>query len=150
MITRFADSPPVLLVHHPEMPRGIRNNNPMNVELGEDWLGLVEGEDRRFCTFETPVMGIRAAARVLRTYKRQHRICTLKGIVWRWAPPAENNSRAYLRDVRRRTGWSPWEVIDLDDKEVLFQVLKAMIKHENGIMPYDARTLRLGIRAAFD
>lgn len=147
MITRFADSPPVSRLHHPSTPRGVRNNNPLNIELGDDWLGLVEGEDERFCTFENPVMGIRAAARVMKTYKREHHIATLKALIWRWAPPPENKPLSYLRSVCKRTGITPWRTIDLEDEHTLYLVIKAMIKHENGIMPYDARTVKRGIAA---
>ena len=59
--------------------RGIRNNNPLNIEAGENWQGL-KGTDGRFAIFETAEHGIRAAARILRTYARStalHRLIKL-------------------------------------------------------------------------
>ena len=35
-------------------PRGIRNNNPGNLDKGSPWQGLVANPDEpRFCTFKT-------------------------------------------------------------------------------------------------
>ena len=42
--------------------RGIRNNNPLNIEAGEN-CGA-KGTDGRFVIFETAEHGIRAAARI--------------------------------------------------------------------------------------
>lgn len=39
-------------------PRGIRNNNPGNLDKGSPWQGLVANPDEpRFCTFKDPVWG---------------------------------------------------------------------------------------------
>ena len=53
-------------------PRGIRNNNPGNIECGSPWQGLrtqKERTDNRFAQFTDPVFGIRALACVLITYQ---------------------------------------------------------------------------------
>ena len=52
-------------------PRGIRNNNPGNIECGSPWQGLRpqnERTDNRFAQFADQVFGIRALACVLITY----------------------------------------------------------------------------------
>ena len=50
-------------------PRGIRNNNPGNLDKGAPWQGLVNNSSEpRFCTFKDPVWGIRALAVTLITY----------------------------------------------------------------------------------
>ena len=48
-----------------ELPRGIRNHNPGNIDKGADWEGLADDQssDSRFCVFKDPVWGIRAMAR---------------------------------------------------------------------------------------
>lgn len=39
-------------------PRGIRNNNPGNLDKGSPWQGLVDNpSEPRFCTFKESRMG---------------------------------------------------------------------------------------------
>ena len=51
-----------------------------------------------------PANGIRAIAKVLLTYQRQHGLDTLAELIERWAPAAENDSFAYIDDVATRLG----------------------------------------------
>jgi hypothetical protein len=59
------------------LPRGIRNNNPLNIRLNPDnrWQGRVppkHNSDGAFEQFEDPIMGLRAAAVLLITHYRRH------------------------------------------------------------------------------
>ena len=78
------------------IPRGIRNNNPLNIRrTGKDqWKGLSKTQsDRSFCQFETLEWGWRAAFYLLtRTYYHKYRLYTIRGIISRWAPLCENNA----------------------------------------------------------
>jgi len=92
-------------------PRGIRNNNPLNIRLSSDrWQGQrppstsPEGE-KAFCVFESMAYGWRAAFVILcRTYYNKHKLRTIRAIITRWAPPKENNTEAYIRRVTDRIG----------------------------------------------
>lgn len=88
--------------------RGIRNNNPGNIEWGSPWQGLVAHDQRsdpRFAQFVDPVWGIRALTRVLITYQDKRRakdgspIDTVAEFIERWAPAFENNTQAYTGEV---------------------------------------------------
>ena len=70
------------------LPRGIRNNNPGNLEMGSPWQGLTKTpQDNRFCSFITPAYGIRALAVTLITYhdkrkaKNGTRIDTVREVI---------------------------------------------------------------------
>ena len=94
----------VLITGVAEAATGIDNNNPMNIRISTDhWQGAV-GDDGTFIKFVSPLMGIRAAARVLRTYRDEHGLNTIAGIVNRWAPPFENDTRGYIKSVSHRIG----------------------------------------------
>ena len=71
-----------------KQPRGIRNNNPGNIRRnGDPWQGLAKDQtDREFFTFQSAVYGIRALARLLITYQDKYGLCTIEGIITRWAP----------------------------------------------------------------
>ncbi|MEN4919452.1 LPD38 domain-containing protein [Achromobacter spanius] len=129
-------------------PRGIRNNNPGNIQKGVGFAGEVEGNDPRFAIFATPEDGIRATARNLLTYQRQHGLDTVQDIVNRWAPPSENDTGAYVQQVARALGVDAGERLDLSDPSTLARLTTAIIRHENGMQPYTAEELAEGVGAA--
>ncbi len=98
-------------------PRGIRNNNPLNIRLSNDkWQGQVlpqrgSGEGA-FCQFSGMEWGWRAAFRILtNTYYNKYKLRTIRAIVSRWAPNNENNTAAYIRHVSDYTGIGPDKVL---------------------------------------
>lgn len=117
------------------LPRGIRNHNPGNIERGKDrWLGMSadQSADTRFIVFDTPEAGIRALMRILINYQERHGIKTMREAINRWAPPAENNSMAYVQHVSRITGFDPDEPLDFLDREINVALARAIVRHENG------------------
>lgn len=107
-----------------KLPRGLRNNNPLNIRKGCRWLGLRDfPKDKEFCEFQTMAYGYRAAFVTLRTYYIGHDCKTLRKIINRWAPPSENDTDAYLGAV----------------------MLKAGIRDANSILPSPFRAQNLGL-----
>ena len=95
-------------------PRGIRNNNPLNIRRsGDNWQGLSAlQEDREFCQFETMAYGWRAAFVILcKTYYGKYKLKTIRALITRWAPPKENNTEAYIRRVTDYAGIGPDKVL---------------------------------------
>jgi len=106
-------------------PRGIRNNNPLNIRLSSDkWQGQINrkgnidgnsslsseraGGEAVFCVFSSMEYGWRAAFVILcKTYYGKYKLRTIRDIVSRWAPPKENNTEAYIRHVSDYTGIGP-------------------------------------------
>lgn len=131
------------------VPRGVRNNNPGNIELGEKWQGLAEDQtDQRFCVFSAPHWGIRAIARILIRYHDHYRINTVAGVINRWAPPHENDTDAYARAGCKRTGFGLNEPLDLHSYEHMEPLVKAIIWHENGQQPYTQAVIDHGLLLA--
>ena len=98
------------------LPRGIRNNNPLNIRRSKDqWKGMSKTQnDRSFCQFESLEYGWRAAFYLLtRTYYHTYRLYTIRGIISRWAPSSENDTSAYIANVSRLTGIDPDEPIGI-------------------------------------
>ena len=130
--------------------RGLRNNNPGNIERNSlySWRGEVNSledatEEDRFCQFSSFDYGIRAMYRILKTYRDKHFIRTLRDIISRWAPPSENDTESYIEDV-----WSsmaPHSPFFSDTKELAFSeypyLVREIIKHENGFCPFTLKYL---------
>ncbi|AZE47169.1 MULTISPECIES: structural protein [Pseudomonas] len=122
----------------PETPRGIRNSNPGNIRhvKGTRWQGMSANQnDSAFVQFIDPRWGIRAIARTLITYQDKHGLRTVRLIIGRWAPPNENNTESYIRQVAVRLGVAPEERIDVYDYRTMRALTEAIIRHENGAGP---------------
>lgn len=132
-------------------PRGIRNANPGNIErTGEKWQGMSADQsgDARFIVFESPVWGIRAMAKILLNYQRKYGLRHVQGIINRWAPPTENDTGAYVRQVCRALGVGPTDTVNLQDTATLAKLVTAVIKHENGMQPYSPDLIARGVGMA--
>ena len=124
------------------LPRGIRNNNPLNIRRSKDkWKGLRAVQaDAQFCQFETLEYGWRAAFYLLtRTYYHKYRLYTIRSIVSKWAPPMENKTDTYIANVSRLTGIAPDEPIGIPSERPgrWIKLGRAMAIQENGVDSID-------------
>lgn len=114
-------------------PRGIRNNNPLNIRIGNTWLGeRPNPTDPAFEEFVTMEYGLRAAFLILRRYIRRYKKNTISSIVSTWAPASENNTLKYIDRVVQMTHLSPDEPIDYYDRDTMCKLVAAMAQVECG------------------
>lgn len=123
-------------------PRGIRNNNPLNIRKSKDkWKGLrAQQQDAAFCQFENMEWGWRAAFWLLtRTYYHTYRLFTIRTIIQKWAPPHENNTASYIANVSKLSGIGADEPIGIpSDQPARWMMLgAAMAIQENGTNSID-------------
>lgn len=88
--------------------RGVRNNNPGNLEYGSfaKKYGAV-GSDGRFAVFPTMEMGIKAQQALIFGGKN-YRGLTIREMIHRYAPRADrNNEEAYVARIASLTGINP-------------------------------------------
>ena len=90
------------------------------------WKGKA-GDSDGFVQFSSPEMGVRAAARTLKSYRKQGRT-TITGIVKKWAPSSENNTAAYIQNVSEMININPNAPLKSSDYPKL---IKAMGKIES-------------------
>jgi hypothetical protein len=134
------------------LPRGIRNNNPGNIERNLIvWEGMSADQsgDSRFVVFDAPVWGIRALARVLLNYYRRHGLRTVAEIIGRWAPVGENDTGAYAELIAEALQIQATTRVRLEDPALLSVIVAAIILHENGVQPYSLPILQRGLNLAF-
>jgi hypothetical protein len=136
-------------------PRGIRNNNPGNIRGTANgrvlvrWQGQVSLDPEGFCIFASPELGIRALAMLLLVYQARHGLRTIREIIDRWAPPAENDTGAYVAAVAGYVALPRAAVVHLrGDRYLLEGLCRAIIKHENGIQPYAPAIITSGVTLA--
>lgn len=115
------------------LPRGIRNNNPLNIRVGSKWKGEVENPtDRDFEQFTSMLYGLRAGFIILRRYIERYHIDTIQEIISRWAPASENATHEYISRVCERVGISAHEKISFGDRKTMVALVDAMIITECG------------------
>ena len=77
--------------------RGIRNCNPLNIRIGNNWKGeRPTNSDGVFEQFTDMRYGLRAAFILIRRYITKYKLCTIRAIISRWAPETENLTMAYI------------------------------------------------------
>lgn len=119
-------------------PRGIRNNNPLNIRKGNDWKGeRPEQEDKAFEEFTSMEYGIRAGFIILRKYMTGYngltqKFNTIEKMISRWAPTVENNTAAYISQVSKMTGIPATLKISFSQRSFMVAIVDAMIYVECG------------------
>lgn len=103
--------------------RGMRNNNPGNIRA----LAGQQADRHGFRVFPTMEAGVKAAKHQLELYE-QRGITTMAAAVAKWAPPNENDTAAYIKEVEKSTGIKPGE--NIAGQEDL--LLSGMFRHESG------------------
>ena len=120
-------------------PRGIRNNNPLNIRKGSSWKGERPVQtDAQFEEFVSIQWGIRAAFKLMRNHisgfkGTRPKMNTLKKLIAVWAPPTENATTRYVDYVSAQIGVSPNDPIDPDDRDIMCKIARAMAKVECGV-----------------
>lgn len=128
--------------------RGIRNSNPGNIRKSKDqWEGAI-GDDGEFVIFDSPESGVRALGKNLLSYGRQG-YDSIEKIINRWAPPNENDTKAYIDSVVAATGIPATQSLDLSDPDTLSSLAQAISFHETGSR-YDPEVYQKGVARALN
>ena len=111
-------------------------NNPGNVERSQAWAGSLvnrgygEKDTERFAIFASPVMGVRALARDMRT-KIKSTKGNLSEIISKYAPSIENDTKGYREFVSSFIGKDEEGKDRTVTNADLPAIIKAIIKFEN-------------------
>lgn len=111
-------------------------NNPLNIRRipGQHWQGEVPQRQglkpTAFVRFQSVEWGLRAAFCILRTYARRYHAVSIRDIIARWAPPSENLTEHYVRNVCLWTGFGGCQKLTEGDWP---RLVKAMARQESGI-----------------
>jgi hypothetical protein len=107
-------------VTNPSAPAPVRNNNPGAMMPGG-----------KLATYPDMQTGLMALDNNLQSYGKQG-VNTISGVISKWAPPNENDTQAYIKDVSQRLGVKPDQKIDLTNPLVRQSLSTAIALHENG------------------
>lgn len=123
--------------------RNFRNNNLGNLVFANQEGASLEAAnangERRFAKFNTPEEGIRGLANQVSSYYNgtskaagYEKLQTVSSIIAKWAPPNENNTNQYIKNVCEYLGVSPNQKIDVSDPEVMTHLVRAIATKEGG------------------
>lgn len=120
------------------VPRGIRNNNPLNIRKGNNWKGERKVQtDKAFEEFETLQYGLRAGLKLIRNQisgfnGSRPKFNTIGKLIKVWAPPSENQTLRYVDFVCQAVGKQPFDIIREDDQKLICEIARAMAFVECG------------------
>lgn len=120
------------------VPRGIRNNNPLNIRKGNNWKGERKVQtDKAFEEFETLQFGLRAGLKLIRNQisgfnGSRPKFNTIGKLIKVWAPPSENATDKYIDFVCQAVGKLPFDIISEDDQKLICEIARAMAFVECG------------------
>ena len=114
------------------LPRGLRNNNPGNINFANQPLATLETgvSSPRFAKFPTMDDGINALLNQLNRYFVRG-INTVATIIYKWAPPIENNTQAYVKFVADKLSVKPTDTLSFTP-QVASELAYAISRLENG------------------
>lgn len=122
--------------------RGIRNNNPGNIEYGDFARRMgATSSDGRFAIFPTAESGLSALSALLTSYGNRG-INTTQAIINRFAPPTENNTAGYSAGVAKALGVSQMQPLNIAKDPIARAALMQQITRiENGSNPYSSEMM---------
>lgn len=143
----FGDDEPDQHAQSAKAPRGIRNNNPGNIDFRGQSGATLERPGGRFARFETAYDGLKALSRQLMRYFEGKTtgkpLQTLNDIISTWAPGNENNTGAYIAQLSKMMGVAPDAILNLKDPQIMSSLMNGIIHHENGRNPYPSELVRM-------
>lgn len=115
------------------LPRGIRNNNPGNLNFaGQAGARKEAGPNGRFAVFGSMPEGIAALDRQLKAYSARG-INTIGKLVNTYAPAGDgNNVQAYAQFLSKIAGVGVNDPLNLGDPNLRAKLIKGIAAHENG------------------
>lgn len=124
-----------LLTPSSSLPRGLRNNNPLNIIItSTQWQGeKLPNTDGKFKQFESIIYGYRAGLKNLQAYFNNN-WNTIRKITSHWAPAGSgegNNPESYARHVSERTGIGLDTILPFS-QSVMIPIVREMAVIENG------------------
>lgn len=131
-----------------QLTRGYRNKNPGNLRGNDSWQGLdyPPKDDAGFYRFKSDFYGLRALARTLLNYQKNHGLSTVSQIISRYAPSNENDTASYIQSVSSAIGVTPDQFLMVPTR--LNELMAAIVKHENGVNKYTRDEIDAAARAA--
>jgi hypothetical protein len=109
--------------------KNIANNNFGNIRP--------VGSDTGFQAYSTPEEGVGALSKQISIYKTKHGLNTIAEIGNRYAPPSENDTATWIKNVSKFAGIDPNQPIDASDTETNKRLTLAIAQQENGAKSAD-------------
>ncbi|MBF4491040.1 hypothetical protein IR010_00695 [Flavobacterium sp. MR2016-29] len=115
--------------------RGLRNNNPGNlIKTNIAWQGKIphsDNTDKNFEQFTNVYYGLRAMLKdVINDINKGKNTVSL--LITEYAPPSENDTKAYINSVAKTLGVSPTERLTEINSAFLLKLSRAILKVELG------------------
>lgn len=135
--TYIASYPPIIEVKRISFKPYISvmaNNNPFNIrrDSANSWVGKDFKNTEPFERFIDMESGIRAGIRLILNYNEKYGLNTIESILYKFAPPHENSTEAYINKICEETGFTRNQALDFTSKDVIIRLSHRIIRFETG------------------
>jgi len=112
-------------------PLSVRNSNPGNMRdpATGDFVQFASPQEGLAAMQSDLSMKLSGQSPIMRERYGAGYTPTLENVISTWAPPSENDTRAYIENVSRETGISPTQPLTLAD---VGRIAPAMVRQEGG------------------
>jgi hypothetical protein len=128
----------------PSSPRGIRNNNPLNLSYMPGQIGVLgreQGNNQQFGVYPDMETGIAANMRQLLRYQDNYGLKTVRQLVEKWTSEPGVDHSKYIDDVAHALGVGPdTAIVDLHQQRMAEAYIQAAARHESGAVSAEAVT----------
>ena len=125
----------VMQNQQPQQAMPMQNTSPrMQGMAAGGVVRMAEGRQATFPIDETPERSSIIGQRInnpFNTYGRDYGINTIRGLINRFAPPSENDTRGYVNYISSQLGMDPDAEIDLSDPDLRARILSPMAMLES-------------------
>jgi hypothetical protein len=106
--------------------RADRNFNPLNLRT----KGNAGRDSGGFAKYTDEESGWGAARRQLSLYYTRDKLDAISGIINKWAPPSENDTKSYIAQVSKAMGIGENDKLNLSDPAIMAKLSSYMARHE--------------------
>ena len=130
----------------PSLPRGLRNNNPLNLSYVQGQPGVIGRMAAR--AIPRRGHGHRCRGQSVQIYQDRDGLTTPRQIITKWAPGSNgNNPNAYAQSVAQASGLNPDQPINMRDPVQAAKLIHRMPLVENG-RAVDPAAINAGVAMA--
>lgn len=109
--------------------RAMRNNNPLNIRIGNVWLGELENPSdknyEQFCTIE---YGLRAAFVLMRRYINHYHRYSVPEVVEAWYQEPPYNNADFIDKIYKLSSINDGETLNYFNQDQMCRLMAALSK----------------------
>ena len=113
----------------------IQGNNPGNLRYYSiGWVGELYPDNRGMIIFDNLFNGTRAMMKLIYNMNKKG-YNTIRKLIYEYAPPIENNTEGYIKNLSTMMGMNENQIFNFNDKNEIIKLIQSISIKESGESP---------------